>query len=117
MFKAKATRNEFIATLSGHAFNVVAGEIYEFPDVVQTEVILAGCIPVEDGSAPTASKLSEQERHDAVYNACVEILSKKDARHLAPEGFPKVASVEKLAGFKPTIDEIVAVCEELQKEI
>jgi hypothetical protein len=116
MFKAKATRDAFIATLSGHAFPVVAGEIYEFPDVVQTEVILAGCIPVEE-SAPKAPELSAQDRHDAIYNACVELLSKKDIRQLGPEGFPKISNVKKLTGFEPTIEEIVAVCEELQKEV
>lgn len=115
MFKAKATRNEFIATLSGHAFPVVAGEIYEFPDVVQTEVILAGCIPIEE-AAETPAALSNEDRQASVYNACVEILSKKDARLLGPEGYPKVASVKKLTGFEPTIEEIVAVCEELQQE-
>lgn len=115
MFKAKATRDAFIATLSGHAFPVVAGEIYEFPDVVQTEVILAGCIPVEEVKE-AAPVVSEEDRHAAVYNACVEILSKKDARPLGPEGFPKAATVKKLTGFEPTIEEIVAVCEELQKE-
>ena len=116
MFKAKATRNEFIATLSGHAFNVVAGEIYEFPDLVQTEVILAGCIPIES-KAEEPEALTGPARQDAIYNACVEILSKKDARLLGPEGFPKVTSVKKSTGFEPTIEEIVAACEELQKEI
>ena len=98
MFKAKATRDEFIATLSGHAFSVVAGEIYEFPDVIQTEVILAGCIPVEEvkEAAPT---LSAEDRQAAIYNACVEILSKKDARHLGPEGYPKIASIKKAVSY------------------
>jgi len=114
MFKAKATRDEFIATLSGYAFPVTAGEIYEFPDIIKTEAILAGCIPVEvDAPLPA---ISETERADAIFNACAEILSKKEPRHIAPEGFPKVASVKKLTGFDVTIEEIVAVCEELTKE-
>lgn len=116
MFKAKATRNEFIATLSGHAFNVVAGEIYEFPDVVQTEVILAGCIPVEK-EAPAPAAMPAEERHNSIYNAVVEVLAKSDVRLLGPEGFPTVAGVKKITGFVPTIEEIVAVCEELKKEI
>lgn len=114
MFKAKATRDEFIATLSGYAFPVTAGETYEFPDIIRTEAILAGCIPVEV-EAPTP-EVSATDRADAIYNACVEILSKKEPRHLGQEGFPKPMSIKKMTGFDVTIEEVVAVCEELTKE-
>lgn len=114
MFKAKATRDEFIATLSGYAFPVTAGEIYEFPDIIRTEAILAGCIPVEvESSVPV---MSETDRADAIFNACAEILAKKEPRHIAPEGFPKVGSLKKMIGFEPTIEEVVAACKELTQE-
>ena len=115
MFKAKATRDERIASLSGHIFNVVAGETYEFPDEVQTEAILAGCIPVED-KTPVKEELSADDRDAAVYNAVMEILAKGDARLLSVEGFPKISTVKKMIGFEPTIDEIVAATKQLKTE-
>ena len=50
MFRARATQDAYIPTLHGHCFSVQAGVTYEFPDVVKTDVILAGCIPVADAS-------------------------------------------------------------------
>ena len=115
MFKAKATRNERIATLSGHVFNVVAGTIYEFPDAVQTDAILGGCIPVED--APSKEEpVNEADREAAIYNAVMEIISKGDARVLGPEGYPKVAAIKKMVGFDPTIEEIVAAANQLKQD-
>lgn len=114
MFKAKATRNERITSLAGYVFNVEAGLTYEFPDVMQTEAVLGGCIPVE--SNDPEPELSAGDRAAAVYNAVVEIISKQDARFIGPEGFPKVAAVRKLTSFDPTIEEIVAACNELKQE-
>lgn len=115
MFKAKATRNERIATLSGHVFNVIAGQVYEFPDAVQTDAILGGCIPVED--APSKEEVvSGADREAAIYNAVMEVISKGDARLLGPEGFPKIASIKKMVGFEPTIEEIVAAANQLKQD-
>lgn len=115
MFKAKATRDERIASLSGHICFVVAGETYEFPDEMQTDAILGGCIPVED-KTPVKEELNAADRDAAVYNAVMEILAKGDARLLSVEGFPKISSVKKMVGFEPTIDEIVAAANQLKTE-
>jgi hypothetical protein len=115
MFKAKATRDERITSLAGFVYLVQAGETYEFPDVMQTEVVMAGCIPVESDK-PAKVEVSEEDRSAAVYNAVVEVISKGDARLLGPEGYPKVSTIKKMVSFEPTIDEIVAAADQLKQE-
>lgn len=115
MFKAKATRDERITSLAGFVYLVTAGETYEFPDEMQTEVVMAGCIPIES-SAPAKPEPAPVDRSDAVYNAVVEVISKGDARLLGPEGYPKVATIKKMVGFDPTIEEIVTAADQLKQE-
>jgi hypothetical protein len=114
MFKAKATRDERITSLAGFVYLVQAGETYEFPDEMQTEAVMAGCIPVE--SKPVKEELTEDARDAAVYNAVMEVISKGDARLLGPEGYPKISTIKKMVGFEPTIDEIVAAANQLKQE-
>lgn len=115
MFKAKATRDERITSLAGHVFSVVAGEIYEFPDVMQTDAVLGGCIPVETASAPKAA-LGAVDRQAAVTQAVLEIVAKDDLRLLNPEGVPKIAAVKKLTGFEPTQDEVLLATDQMKQE-
>ena len=128
-FFARATRSASILTLTGHAFEVVEGKTYQFPDVVRDDVILAGGVLVDPSEyvpeppalsadapdAPAVDPAAEALRAEQIYQAVSEVIAKGDARNLLPEGYPKAAALKKLLGFEPTIDEIVAATERVQQ--
>lgn len=123
MFTAKATRTVNFATLSGHAFALQAGQTYEFPDVVMTDAVMNGCIPVEEPAAPTPEpektpipldlqpNLVEGEgataRRVAICNAVTEVLARQDKRMLNRKGVPSVVLIRETMGDDSvTVEEV-----------
>ena len=101
----KASRDQWMPSMSGHTLDFKKGKVYQIPDYLLTEAIQAGAVPLDlessdDGVAPPT-------REDTIQNAVQDIIALNNKFMLTAEGYPRVNSVSKITGFVVTTDEIL----------